>query len=186
MGPVPDKTYFDAERMSTKERAEFNVWYENAQARFGDKYCLMGGCETYCRNDVLVLGECCRITRPNFMLMFPGIDLFDQPTNSSAVMLGFQVHYLQLDTIGVISNVGYGNKHNQSTKAMEWLAVIEAKHGNSRKLWSIHQTYMVSFFLSVLQTCRSSGGEKYIGNIPLDGWDSVNKVAFQFHGWYVL
>lgn len=63
------------------------------------------------------------------MLMFLGTDPFDQLTNSSAVMLGFQMHYLQPDTIGVIPDARYGNKHKQSTKALEWLAALEIKEG---------------------------------------------------------
>lgn len=52
------------------------------------------------------------------MIMFPGIDPFNQPINPSAVMLGFQVHYLQPETIEVIPVSGYANKRNQSTKAL--------------------------------------------------------------------
>lgn len=115
--------------MSSKKRLEFDAWYANALIEFEDKYCSMDECEKYCKNDVLLLRKCCGITRTNFMLMFSGIDPSYQPTNSSAEMLGFQVHYLRPSTIGVISNAGYGNKHNQSTKTMEWLAVTEAKRG---------------------------------------------------------
>lgn len=95
VGPVPDKAYFDVERMSSKKRADFEKWYAKAADETGNEYCLMDECEKYCKNDVLVLRECCRFTKTNFMLMFPDIDLFHQPTNPSAVMLGFQFHYLQ-------------------------------------------------------------------------------------------
>lgn len=61
--------------------------------------------------------------------MVPEIDTFDQSTNRSAVILGFQVHYLQPDTIGVIPNAGYGNKYNQSTEALQWLVTLEVKEG---------------------------------------------------------
>lgn len=131
VGPVPDKTFFGINRMTAKKRLEFDNWYSAAVQEFGDNYCLMDECEKYCKNDVLVLRECCKISQKNFMEMFPEIDPFDQPTNPSAVMLGFQVHYLQPTTIGIIPNAGYGNKHNQSTSALEWLACIEANQGNN-------------------------------------------------------
>lgn len=34
--------------------------------------------------------------------MFQDIDPFDQPTDPSAVMLRFQTHYLQIESIGLI------------------------------------------------------------------------------------
>lgn len=85
------------------------------------------------------------------MEMFPEIDPFDSPTNLSVLLLGFQVHYLQSDRIGIIPNVGYGNEYNQSSSASEWVACIVEKSGDR------------------LQTCRSPGLGKYIGNVPGDG-----------------
>lgn len=97
--------------------------------------------------------------------MFPEIDPFGQPTNPSAVMLSFQVHFLKPETIGIIPTFDYENKHYQSAKALEWLTYTENSEG-------IH-----------LQTCRSAAGEKYIGYSPVDGWDLQNNSVHQFHGW---
>lgn len=165
VGPVPDKSFFGLSRMSIKKRSEFDAWYDTAVTEFKDQYNLMDQCEAYCINDVLVLRECCKITKTQFMTMFPGIDPFNQPTNPSAVMLGFQVHYLRPNTISVIPTSGYGNKHNQSNKALEWLATTEGETD------------------ARLQTCRSAAGEKYIGRLPVDGYDPENKIVYQFHGW---
>lgn len=150
--------------MSEKKRKEFEVLYADARDSFGSQYNLMDQCEAYCVNDVLVLRESCKIMKAQFMIMFPGIDPFNQPTNPSAVKRGFQVHYLQPDTIGAIPVSGYGNKHNQSTKALEWLTFLEGELD------------------ARMQTCRSRVGEKYTGHLPVDGYDPETKHVYQFHG----
>lgn len=92
--------------------------------------------------------------------MFPGIDPSNQPTNPSAVTLGFQVHYSQSETIGVIPVSGYGKKHGQNIKALDWLAAIEGEMD------------------TCLQTCRFAAAEKYIGHLPVDGCDADNKHVY--------
>lgn len=47
----------------------------------------------------------------------------------------------------------YGNKHNQSIKALEWLATVEGE--TDRRF----------------QTCRLAAGGKYIDHLPVDGYD---------------
>lgn len=165
VGTILDKVHFGVERMSLKKRTTFGEWYNVARHEFSNQYSLMDQYEEYCVNDVLVLRECCRITKTQFMSMFPKIDPLDQPTNFSAGMLGFLAHYLVSDTIGVIPVSGCSNKYNQSTKALEWLATLEGKLDTT------------------LQTCRSSAVKKYVGHLPVGGYYPERHHVYQFHGW---
>ncbi|XP_055339072.1 uncharacterized protein LOC129588733 [Paramacrobiotus metropolitanus] len=155
------KELFDYSLMDPKKKKEFDEWYAEKQLKV---YNLKDELDLYCTNDVLVLRECCKITQKSFEELFPGIQCFEQPTNPSAVMLGFQVHFLAEKCIGIMPSSGYGSRHNQSNKALEWMAHMERISGVK------------------IQTCRSPGGEKRIKQFPVDGWDPVEKTVYQFHG----
>ncbi|XP_055334971.1 uncharacterized protein LOC129586016 [Paramacrobiotus metropolitanus] len=163
IGPVPAKEFFNTERMSASKISEFEQWYTNAVHIFGNNYNLMDECEKYCVNDVLVLRECAKITRSSFTNLFPGLDPFDEPTNPSAVMKAFQVHYLQPETIGILPANGYGRAHNQSDKAIQWMTWFENRTGTE------------------VRHARKLEGELYIGPYPVDGFDEFGDV-WQFYG----
>ncbi|XP_055345824.1 uncharacterized protein LOC129593479 [Paramacrobiotus metropolitanus] len=169
-GPLPGKEYFDCSRMSGKKFEEIEKWYDEAVNTFGNNYNLLEECKKYCVNDVLVLRECCRITRKNFMDMFPGIDPFDSVTNPSAVLLAFQVHYLKPNTIGIIPPGGYGGRQNQSFKGFQWLSHIERQ---------LQEKQPEDF----LQTARSAAGEKLLDDkICVDGFWEPTGTCYQFYG----
>ena len=90
VGPLPDRKFFEPERMSLARRSEFEEWYSEAALEFGDNYNLQDECLKYCINDVEILRQCCIIHRQHHM-EFCGLDPFDDTTNPSANMRAFQV-----------------------------------------------------------------------------------------------
>jgi len=163
IGPIPNKDFFDYNKMPEPKKIEFDVWYSTKEME--GVYNLSEECDKYCLNDVLVLRECLKIKRRAFMDSF-GIDCFDLVTAPSAVCLGFQYKYLKSNTIGIVPAAGYGSSHNQSAKALEYIAQLEVDEG---------RTY---------QTCRSAAGEAYCGGLPVDAFHAPSGTVVQFHGCY--
>ena len=146
--------------MNDERKAEFNQWYDSLKDR---PYDIGHEVREYVKNDVEVLAECCKIHRQSWRNVFD-LEISDSITSQSATHLGLRYKFLEAGSIGVVPLCGYGSHHNQSNAALEWRAYIE----NSRRV--------------KVQTVRAAGGEAKIGGLPVDGWDAVNGVVYQFHG----
>ena len=64
VGEIPDVSYYGADTMSAKERAEFLAWYEGQKSAVFDNRSVL---EAYCQDDVTVLRQACTVFRREFM-----------------------------------------------------------------------------------------------------------------------
>ena len=60
VGEIPDVSYYGAEAISTKERAEFVAWYEGQRFEVVDNRRILGA---YYQDDVTVLRQACTVFR---------------------------------------------------------------------------------------------------------------------------
>ena len=103
-GEIPDVSYYGADTMSAKERAEFFVFYEGqSSAVFGNRRFL----EAYGQDDVTLLRQACTVFRREFMEI-GNVDVFtDSVTIASACNKVLRKRFLRPDTIGLILAGGY-------------------------------------------------------------------------------
>lgn len=100
-GPLPDRSWFDCERMDDKERQTFERWYTS----FGDTSVnLYEMCMKYCIDDVKVLKAGCMTFRDLFLSITDNeIDPFQFITIASVCMTIYRRFYLPEDTIAILN-----------------------------------------------------------------------------------
>ncbi|KAI1302111.1 hypothetical protein HDE_02635 [Halotydeus destructor] len=126
IGPTtwPAKGYYNTDRMSFKEKQDFDEWYEQQKEKPFD---ILKEMDFYCRKDVEVLmsGFMC------FRDIFRSITELDpttrQITVSGAVMEAYRAKYLKPKTIAVTPIHGYEPKRIQSYIACVWLDYMETQ-----------------------------------------------------------
>jgi hypothetical protein len=118
VGEIPDVSYYDADAMGAKERAEFLAWYEGQRNEVFDNRRVL---EAYCQNGVTVLRQACTDFGREFMEM-GNVDVFaESVTIAYACNKVLRKRFLRPNTVGLIPTGGYGCNVNQIKKALMWL-----------------------------------------------------------------
>jgi hypothetical protein len=81
VGGILDVSYYGADAMSAKERAEFLAWYEGERTEVFDNRSIL---EAYCQDDVTVLRQACTVFRREFMEI-GNVDIFTESIKIASV-----------------------------------------------------------------------------------------------------
>ena len=157
IGPIPDKKYFNSEKMMNSEREQFIKWHaekEMANYVWDNKKEL----RDYCRSDVDILRRGCIKFREDF-LEIANIDPFQYLTIPSVCMALYRDKYLKPKTIAI-------NKFPTDT------------YSNESILWMdyIIKTEGINIQHAV------NGGEVKINGANVDGFCPDTNTVYQFHG----
>ena len=127
IGPLPDKKWYGPDAMMKPALEEFEAWHDKLSGE-GYVFDMRQELRDYCRSDVHILYESCKMFRANFKQISAtptnpkGIDPFlCSLTLPSACNLLFRTNYLKPYTIALIPQDGYLNSKHQSIRAGEWL-----------------------------------------------------------------
>ncbi|XP_041465845.1 uncharacterized protein LOC121416344 isoform X2 [Lytechinus variegatus] len=170
VGPLPDKKYYGTTSMMKNTLLEFNEWYDNVPQDY--VFDFQKEILEYCRSDVKILHESCKLFRVNFKKITQtesnpdGIDPFHYNlTLPGACNLLFRTNYLKPDTIALIPHDGYTNPKSHSLKAGEWLHYLSQSLGID-----IRHAF--------------NGGERKIHGRYVDGYreDGDTKFVYEFLG----
>lgn len=165
-GPMIGLEYFDPPSEGTKERKQFDEWYNNQKDK---PYIFKEAIYYYCRLDVDILRQGC-IIFARLIKNITGVFPFYDKTCHTIVGLALKIYrsnFLNKDIIGQIPAEGYGGNVNQSTIALYWLRNIEGELSENGM---------------TLQSKLSVGGEQRILNKHVDGYCEENHTINQFHG----
>jgi len=167
VGPIPDRSFYEPDKMSVTDRLEFDTFYEQQLVEYNDDnhWNLKQVMEKYCRADVWVLAKCVLKFRDMFMSI-TSIDPFAYDvTIAGACLRVFMTHYLKPGQMAVVPAQGYSPTTGSSMVALKWLAWLETTTAGD------------------IQTILTPGGEyKIPPNFRVDGYDPVNKKVYDFHG----
>ncbi|XP_060868772.1 uncharacterized protein LOC132943701 [Metopolophium dirhodum] len=158
VGPLPDKTHYGYNSMTTKHRAAFINWHDeliNKNYVFDFQLEL----EEYCNSDVDILRRGCLELRKQFLDVC-NIDPFKYITIASVCMAIYRQSDLSGGTIAVVQNV---KKDNFSDDSIKWL-----------KSKILNENKNIKHALN--------GGEVTICGARVDGYDETEKKVYQYHG----
>ena len=170
VGPIPCQDDYGVNYMKPEAREKFMVWH---QEQVDNNYVFDFRHEIlkYCRSDVDILAQCCKLYRGMFMEATDtgnddmGMDPFDSATTIAAYcMQVYCTKFLQKDTIALLPQKQQ-HKRKQSYEALQWLSYISEKE-------EIH-----------IQHARN-GGEKSVGNYSLDGYCEETHTVYEYQGCY--
>ncbi|XP_050066357.1 uncharacterized protein LOC126555480 [Aphis gossypii] len=158
IGPLPNKSYYGYNTMTTKQRTAFINWHDemtNNNYTFNFKKEL----EEYCNSDVDILRRGCLELRKQFLDVC-NIDPFKYITIASVCMAIYRQSDLSNSTIAVVQNV---KKEKFSDESIKWLK-SKILNGNKNIKYALN------------------GGEAVICGAKVDGYDVSEKKVYQYHG----
>ena len=170
VGPMPCQDDYGVNYMKPEAREKFMAWH---QEQVDNNYVFDFQQEIlkYCRSDVDILAECCKLYREMFKLATDttndetGIDPFDSVTTIAAYcMQVYRTKFLQKDTIALLPQ-HQGLKRKQSHEALQWLSYTAEKEG-------------------IRMQHDRNGGEKRVGPYSLDGYCEETHTAYEYQGCY--
>ena len=171
VGPIPCQDDYGVNYMKPEAREKFMTWH---QEQVDNNYVFDFRHEIlkYCRSDVDILAQCCRLYREMFKQVTStdgnvetGMDPFDSATTiASYCMQVYRTKFLQKDTIALLPQ-HQQFKRKQSHEALQWLSYIAEKE-------EVH-----------IQHDRN-GGEKRVGSYYLDGYCEETHTAYEYQGCY--
>ena len=170
VGPIPCQSYYGVDFMKPEAREKFMTWH---QEQVDNSYVFDFRHEIlkYCRSDVDILAECCKLYREMFKEATDtgndetGIDPFDTATTIAGYcMQVYRTKFLQKDTIALLPQ-HQQFKRKQSHEALQWLSYTAEKEEIR------------------IQHARN-GGEKRVGNYYLDGYCEETHTAYEYQGCY--
>ena len=170
VGPIPCQSYYGVDFMKPEAREKFMTWH---QEQVDNNYVFDFRHEIlkYCRSDVDILAECCKLYREMFKEATDtgndetGIDPFDTATTIAGYcMQVYRTKFLQKDTIALLPQ-HQQFKRKQSHEALQWLSYTAEKEEIR------------------IQHARN-GGEKRVGNYYLDGYCEETHTAYEYQGCY--
>ena len=171
VGPIPCQDDYGVNYMKPEAREKFMTWH---QEQVDNNYVFDFRHEIlkYCRSDVDILAECCKLYREMFKKVTStdgdvetGMDPFDTATTiASYCMQVYRTKFLQKDTIALLPQ-HQQHKRKQSHEALQWLSYTAEKE-------EIH-----------IQHDRN-GGEKRVGKYYLDGYCEETHTAYEYQGCY--
>ena len=170
VGPIPCQNDYGVNYMKPEAREKFMTWHQE-QVQNNYVFDFRHEILKYCRSDVDILAECCKLYRGMFMEATDtdkdetGMDPFDTATTIAAYcMQVYRTKFLQKDTIALLPHHQHF-KRKQSHEALQWLSYTAEKEG-------IH-----------IQHARN-GGEKRVGDYYLDGYCEDTHTAYEYQGCY--
>ena len=171
VGPIPCQDDYGVNFMKPAAREAFMTWH---QEQVDNNYVFDFRHEIleYCRSDVDILAECCKLYREMFKEVTSmdgdaetGIDPFDKAmTIAGYCMQVYRTKFLQKDTIALLPQ-HQQLKRNQSHEALQWLSYTAEKE-------------------EIRIQHNRNGGEKRVGNYYLDGYCEETHTAYEYQGCY--
>ena len=170
VGPIPCQNEYGVNSMKPEVREKFMTWHQE-QVENNYVFDFRHEILKYCRSDVDILAQCCKLYRGMLMEATDtgndetGIDPFDSATTIAAYcMQVYRTKFLQKDTIALLPQ-HQELKRKQSHEALQWLSYTAEKEGIR------------------MQHARN-GGEKRVGNYYLDGYCEETHTAYEYQGCY--
>ena len=170
VGPIPCQDDYGVNYMKPEAREKFMTWH---QEQVDNNYVFDFQKEIlkYCRSDVDILAECCKLYREWFRKATDtgndetGIDPFDSSTTIAGYcMQVYRTKFLQKDTIALLPQHQV-LKRKQSHEALQWLSYTAEKEG-------------------IRMQHDRNGGEKRVGRYSLDGYCEETHTAYEYQGCY--
>ena len=170
VGPIPCQEDYGANSMKPEAREKFLTWYQE-QVENNYVFDFQKEILKYCRSDVDILAECCKLYREMFIHVTDtthddtGLDPFDKAITIAAYcMQVYRTKFLKKDTIALFPQ-HQELKRKQSHEALQWLSYTADKEG-------IHIQH------------HRNGGEKRVGRYSLDGYCEETHTAYEYQGCY--
>ena len=170
VGPIPCQDDYGVNYMKPEAREKFMAWHQE-QVENNYVFDFQKEILKYCRSDVDILAQCCKLYREWFKKATDtgndetGIDPFDSATTiASYCMQVYRTKFLQKDTIALLPQ-HQQLKRKQSHEALQWLSYTAEKEGIR------------------MQHARN-GGEKRVGKYYLDGYCEETHTAYEYQGCY--
>ena len=170
VGPIPCQDDYGVNFMKPEAREKFMTWH---QEQVDNNYVFDFRQEIlkYCRSDVDILAECCKLYREMFRKATDtgndetGIDPFDTATTIAGYcMQVYRTKFLQKDTIALFPQHQV-LKRKQSHEALQWLSYTAEKE-------------------EIRMQHDRNGGEKRVGKYYLDGYCEETHTAYEYQGCY--
>ena len=170
VGPIPCQEDYGANTMKPEAREKFLTWHQE-QVENNYVFDFQQEILNYCRSDVDILAECCKLYREMFMQVTDtthddtGLDPFDSPITIAAYcMQVYRTKFLKKDTIALLPQ-HQELKRKQSHEALQWLSYTAEKEG-------------------IRMQHHRNGGEKRVGPYSLDGYCEETHTAYEYQGCY--
>ena len=170
VGPIPCQDDYGVNYMKPEAREKFMAWHQE-QVENNYVFDFRQEILKYCRSDVDILAECCKLYREMFKKATDtgndetGIDPFDSATTIAGYcMQVYRTKFLQKDTIALLPQ-HQQFKRKQSHEALQWLSYTAEKEEIR------------------IQHARN-GGEKRVGKYYLDGYCEETHTAYEYQGCY--
>ena len=170
VGPIPCQDDYGVNYMKPEAREKFMTWHQE-QVENNYVFDFQEEILKYCRSDVDILAECCKLYREMFRLATDtgndetGLDPFDSATTiASYCMQVYRTKFLQKDTIALLPQHQV-LKRKQSHEALQWLSYTAEKEG-------------------IRMQHDRNGGEKRVGRYSLDGYCEETHTAYEYQGCY--
>ena len=170
VGPIPCQEDYGANYMKPEAREKFMTWHRE-QVDNNYVFDFRQEILKYCRSDVDILAECCKLYREMFMQVTDtindetGLDPFDSATTIAAYcMQVYRTKFLKKDTIALLPQ-HQELKRKQSHEALQWLSYTAEKEG-------------------IRMQHHRNGGEKRVGRYSLDGYCEETHTAYEYQGCY--
>ena len=170
VGPIPCQDDYGVNYMKPEAREKFMAWHQE-QVDNNYVFDFQNEITNYCRSDVDILAECCKLYREMFKLATDtgndetGLDPFDSATTiASYCMQVYRTKFLQKDTIALFPQ-HQQLKRKQSHEALQWLSYTAEKEG-------------------IRMQHDRNGGEKRVGRYSLDGYCEETHTAYEYQGCY--
>jgi hypothetical protein len=104
VGKIPDIQYYEPNKMSSKKRVDFFIWYESQKDVVYD---FKNELLEYCESDVLILKNAMEVYRDSAMEFNEGIDPLDCTTIAGYCMKVFRTNHLKESKIAVLHKDEY-------------------------------------------------------------------------------
>ena len=170
VGPIPCQDDYGANYMKPEAREKFMTWHQE-QVENNYVFDFQEEILKYCRSDVDILAECCKLYREMLKKSTDttndetGLDPFDSATTIAAYcMQVYRTKFLQKDTIALLPQHQV-LKRKQSHEALQWLSYTADKEG-------------------IRMQHHRNGGEKRVGRYSLDGYCEETHTAYEYQGCY--
>ena len=170
VGPMPCQEDYGANYMKPEAREKFMAWHQE-QVDNNYVFDFQEEILKYCRSDVDILAECCKLYREMLKKATDmandetGLDPFDTASTIAAYcMQVYRTKFLQKDTIALLPQHQV-LKRKQSHEALQWLSYTADKE-------------------EVRMQHDRNGGEKRVGPYFLDGYCEETHTAYEYQGCY--
>ena len=170
VGPIPCQDDYGVNTMKPEAREKFMAWHQE-QVENNYVFDFQKEILKYCRSDVDILAECCKLYREMFRKATDtthddtGLDPFDSATTiASYCMQVYRTKFLKKDTIALLPQ-HQELKRKQSHEALQWLSYTAEKEG-------------------IRMQHDRNGGEKRVGRYSLDGYCEETHTAYEYQGCY--